>query len=310
MKSISRVALDAMDKRVRIQLATSLPGVKPVVLVGTRDAGGGANLAPFSSVVHLGSSPTLLGIITRPWDRVKRSKEGDIFGFFDADTFEPDQWKGGYPNPAFGRMTERDAAWATRIIARFTPELVAEAVRVGDYTSPVHTEFLTKALLARQRKILRRYFAKLSPITDLTVTASGELCGVDLGRKTAVFADQTYAYRAALFTGESLTPGPAPAVRKVLALTGLTLAQMDVIELNEAFAAQGLAVLRDLGLADDDARVNPNGGAIALGHPLGASGARLVTTAVQQLHASGGRYGLCTMCIGVGQGIALVVERV
>jgi acetyl-CoA C-acetyltransferase len=104
--------------------------------------------------------------------------------------------------------------------------------------------------------------------------------------------------------------GPAPATRKVMALTGLTLAQMDVIELNEAFAAQGLAVLRDLGLADDDARVNPNGGAIALGHPLGASGARLVTTAINQLEVSGGRYALCTMCIGVGQGIALVVERV
>ncbi len=104
--------------------------------------------------------------------------------------------------------------------------------------------------------------------------------------------------------------GPAPAVRKVLELTGLKLAQFDVIELNEAFAAQGLAVLRDLGLADDDARVNPNGGAIALGHPLGASGARLATTALNQLEVSGGRYALCTMCIGVGQGIALVIEKV
>jgi 3-oxoadipyl-CoA thiolase len=104
--------------------------------------------------------------------------------------------------------------------------------------------------------------------------------------------------------------GPAPATQKVLALTGLSLAQMDVIELNEAFAAQGLAVLRLLGLQDDDPRVNPNGGAIALGHPLGASGARLVTTAVNQLHKTGGRYALCTMCIGVGQGIAMVIERV
>jgi len=104
--------------------------------------------------------------------------------------------------------------------------------------------------------------------------------------------------------------GPAPATRKVLELTGLSLAQMDVIELNEAFAAQGLAVLRDLGLADDDERVNPNGGAIALGHPLGASGARLATTAVNQLHRIQGRYALCTMCIGVGQGIAMVLERV
>ncbi len=104
--------------------------------------------------------------------------------------------------------------------------------------------------------------------------------------------------------------GPAPATRKVLALTGLKLEQIDVIELNEAFAAQGLAVTRDLGLQDDDPRVNPNGGAIALGHPLGASGARLVTTAVSQLHRIKGRYALCTMCIGVGQGIALIVERV
>jgi len=104
--------------------------------------------------------------------------------------------------------------------------------------------------------------------------------------------------------------GPAPASQKVLALAGLTLAQMDVIELNEAFAAQGLAVTRLLGLADNDPRVNPNGGAIALGHPLGASGARLVMTAVHQLEVIKGRYALCTMCIGVGQGIAMVIERV
>ena len=104
--------------------------------------------------------------------------------------------------------------------------------------------------------------------------------------------------------------GPVPAVRKVLAQTGLRLEQMDVIELNEAFAAQALAVLRDLGLADDAAQVNPNGGAIALGHPLGMSGARLVTTAAYELERRGGRYALCTMCIGVGQGIAMVIERV
>ena len=104
--------------------------------------------------------------------------------------------------------------------------------------------------------------------------------------------------------------GPAPATEKVLALTGLKLEQMDVIELNEAFAAQGIAVLRLLGLKDDDERVNAWGGAIALGHPLGASGARLATTAVNRLHATGGRYALCTMCIGVGQGIAVVLERV
>jgi acetyl-CoA acetyltransferase len=104
--------------------------------------------------------------------------------------------------------------------------------------------------------------------------------------------------------------GPVTAVRKVLARAGLKLGQMDVIELNEAFAAQALACLRDLGLPDDAAHVNPNGGAIAMGHPLGMSGARLVGTAMHHLRRTGGRYALCTMCIGVGQGIAVVLERV
>jgi acetyl-CoA acetyltransferase len=104
--------------------------------------------------------------------------------------------------------------------------------------------------------------------------------------------------------------GPVPATRKVLALAGLGIAQMDLIELNEAFAAQAVAVLRDLGIEDDAAHVNPNGGAIAIGHPLGASGARLVTTATYQLARTKGRYALCTMCIGVGQGISVVIERV
>jgi acetyl-CoA acetyltransferase len=104
--------------------------------------------------------------------------------------------------------------------------------------------------------------------------------------------------------------GPAPASRKVLAKTNLTIGQMDVIELNEAFASQALAVLRELGVAEDAPHVNPNGGAIALGHPLGASGARLITTAMYQLLRTGGKYALCTMCIGVGQGIAVILERV
>ena len=155
-----------------------------------------------------------------------------------------------------------------------------------------------------------------------TVTA-GNASGVNDGACALLLASEAAAARHGLtprarvvgMATAGLAPrimgfGPAPAVRKVLALTGLSLAQMDVIELNEAFAAQGLAVLRDLGLADDDARVNPNGGAIALGHPLGASGARLVTTAMNQLHSIQGRYALCTMCIGVGQGIAMVIERV
>jgi 3-oxoadipyl-CoA thiolase len=166
--------------------------------------------------------------------------------------------------------------------------------------------------------------AKLKGVVtpDGTVTA-GNASGVNDGACALLLANEQTAQQHGLtprarvlgMATAGVAPrimgiGPAPATRRVLELTGLTLAQMDVIELNEAFAAQGLAVLRDLGLQDDDARVNPNGGAIALGHPLGASGARLVTTAINQLHASGGRYALCTMCIGVGQGIALVVERV
>ena len=155
-----------------------------------------------------------------------------------------------------------------------------------------------------------------------TVTA-GNASGVNDGACALLLASEAAAARHRLtprarvvgMATAGLAPrimgfGPAPAVRKVLALTGLKLEQMNVIELNEAFAAQGLAVLRDLGVADDDPRVNPWGGAIALGHPLGASGARLATTAVSQLHVLGGRYALCTMCIGVGQGIALVLEKV
>jgi 3-oxoadipyl-CoA thiolase len=155
-----------------------------------------------------------------------------------------------------------------------------------------------------------------------TVTA-GNSSGVNDGACAMLLASEAAALRHGLrprarvlgMAAAGVPPrimgfGPAPAVRKVLALTGLTLAQMDAIELNEAFAAQALAVTRDLGLADDAAHVNPNGGAIAIGHPLGASGARLVTTLVNQLESTDGRYGLATMCTGVGQGLALVIERV
>jgi len=166
--------------------------------------------------------------------------------------------------------------------------------------------------------------AKLKGVVrpDGTVTA-GNASGVNDGACALLLANDTAAAKHGLrprarvvgMATAGVPPrimgiGPAPATRKVLALAGLTLDQIDVIELNEAFAAQGIAVLRELGLRDDDARVNPNGGAIALGHPLGASGARLVTTAINQLHKTGGRYALCTMCIGVGQGIAVVLERV
>ncbi len=166
--------------------------------------------------------------------------------------------------------------------------------------------------------------AKLKPVVRPggTVTA-GNASGVNDGACALLLADEATAAKNGLtprarvvgMATAGVAPriigiGPAPATERVLALTGLTLAQLDVIELNEAFAAQGLAVMRQLGLQDDDERVNAWGGAIALGHPLGASGARLATTAINRLHASGGRYALCTMCIGVGQGIALILERV
>jgi 3-oxoadipyl-CoA thiolase len=166
--------------------------------------------------------------------------------------------------------------------------------------------------------------AKLKGVNgpELSVTA-GNASGVNDGACALLLASETAAAKHGLtpkarvvgMATAGLAPrimgfGPAPAVRKVLAKTGLKLEHMDVIELNEAFAAQGLAVLRDLGLPDDAAHVNPNGGAIALGHPLGMSGARLITTASYELARRGGRYALCTMCIGVGQGIALIIERV
>ena len=166
--------------------------------------------------------------------------------------------------------------------------------------------------------------AKLKPVVfDGGTVTAGNASGVNDGACALLLASgaQAKAFglvpkaRVVAMATVGVAPrimgmGPSPAVRKVLTLAKLGLADMDVIELNEAFAAQGLAVLRDLGLADNDPRVNPNGGAIALGHPLGASGARLVTTAMYQLHRTGGRFALCTMCIGVGQGIALVIERV
>ncbi|MCW8891539.1 MAG: 3-oxoadipyl-CoA thiolase [Sedimenticola sp.] len=170
---------------------------------------------------------------------------------------------------------------------------------------------------------LEKLASLATPFRDGGSVTAGNASGVNDGACALLLGSQeagaryglTPKARVVAATAVGVEPrimgfGPAPATRKLLTMTGLTIEQMDVIELNEAFAAQGLAVMRDLGLADDAAHVNPNGGAIALGHPLGMSGARLVTTALYQLHQTGGRYALCTMCIGVGQGIALIIERV
>ncbi len=216
---------------------------------------------------------------------------------------------------ALASQTKAAAAQKAGVFAaEITP--VAIAQKKGDAVvvdTDEHPRQTTLDALARLKPIVR---------PDGTITA-GNASGVNDGACGLLVASESMAKaqgltpraRVVAMATAGVEPrimgiGPAPASQKVLALARLTLAQMDVIELNEAFAAQGLAVMRLLGLPDDDSRVNPNGGAIALGHPLGASGARLAITAVNQLHRTSGRYALCTMCIGVGQGIALILERV
>jgi len=199
---------------------------------------------------------------------------------------------------------------AREITAVTIPQKKGDAIVVDQDEHPRETSMES---LAKLKGVVR---------PDGTVTA-GNASGVNDGSCALLLANETLAGKYGLtpkarvvgMATAGVAPrvmgiGPAPATLKVLAQTGLSLDQIDVIELNEAFAAQGLAVLRMLGLKDEDERVNAWGGAIALGHPLGASGARLATTAVNRLHATGGRYALCTMCIGVGQGIAVILERV
>ena len=215
-------------------------------------------------------------------------------------------------------LRSQQRAVAAQVAGRFNDEIVPVtlAQKKGDPVIVARDE--------HPRETSLESLAKLTPIVKESgsVTA-GNASGVNDGSCALLIANADSAKRFGLVpkvrivatATAGLAPrimgmGPVPATRKVLALAGLTLEQMDVIELNEAFAAQGLAVMRELGLADDAAHVNPNGGAIALGHPLGASGARLVTTAVYELHRRNGRYALCTMCIGVGQGIAMIIERV
>ncbi|MBC7394087.1 MULTISPECIES: 3-oxoadipyl-CoA thiolase [unclassified Variovorax] len=206
--------------------------------------------------------------------------------------------------------SQKSGFFDSEIVSVTVPQKKGEAIVVSKDEHPRDT---TMEALAKLKGVVR---------PDGTVTA-GNASGVNDGACALLLASESMAAKNGLIPRARVVGmatagvpprvmgiGPAPATQKVLALTGLTIDQMDVIELNEAFAAQGLAVLRLLGLKDDDARVNINGGAIALGHPLGASGARLATTAVNQLHKGGGRYALCTMCIGVGQGIAVILERV
>ena len=207
-------------------------------------------------------------------------------------------------------QAQANGAFNDELIPVWVPQRKGEAL---NFSQDEHPRSTSIEALAKLKGVVR---------PDATVTA-GNASGVNDGACALLLAseramtqnDLQPLARVVGVATAGVAPrimgfGPAPAVRKVLAQTGLTLAQMDVIELNEAFAAQALAVLRDLGLPDDAHHVNPNGGAIALGHPLGASGGRLAMTAAYQLRRTGGRYALCTMCIGVGQGIALIIERV
>ena len=215
-------------------------------------------------------------------------------------------------------LRSQQRAVAAQAAGRFDNEIVPVtlAQKKGDPVIVVKDE--------HPRETSLESLAKLKPIVKETgsVTA-GNASGVNDGSCALLIANADSVKRFGLvpkarivaMATAGLAPrvmgvGPVPATLKVLALAGLSLAQMDVIELNEAFAAQGLAVMRELGLPDDAQHVNPNGGAIALGHPLGASGARLITTAMYELHRRNGRYALCTMCIGVGQGIAIIIEKV
>ncbi|ALX13431.1 beta-ketoadipyl CoA thiolase [Burkholderia cepacia JBK9] len=205
---------------------------------------------------------------------------------------------------------QQDGTLADEIVAVTIPQKKGDAIVVSRDEHPRETSL---EALAKLKGVVR---------PDGSVTA-GNASGVNDGAcalllANAQAADQYGLRRRARVVGMATAGveprvmgiGPAPATQKLLRQLGMTIDQFDVIELNEAFASQGLAVLRMLGVADDDPRVNPNGGAIALGHPLGASGARLVTTALHQLERTGGHFALCTMCIGVGQGIAIAIERV
>lgn len=228
----------------------------------------------------------------------------------DYNINREDQDRFALRSQASAARAQEDGTLAQEITSVTIPQRKGDAIVVDRDEHPRATSM---EALAKLKGVVR---------PDGTVTA-GNASGVNDGACALLLANEASAKRFGLtprarivgMATAGVPPrvmgiGPAPASQKLLKQLGLSIDQMDVIELNEAFAAQGLAVTRQLGLRDDDPRVNPNGGAIALGHPLGMSGARLVTTAMYQLQRTGGRYALCTMCIGVGQGIALVIERV
>jgi acetyl-CoA acyltransferase len=295
---------------------------------------GDASLVLAGGVESMSRAPYVMGKADTAFSRAAKLEDTTIGWRFVNPAFRQQFGTDSMPETAehvaaeFGiARTDQDAfalrsqqRWAAAHAAGlFADELVPVSVAVGkgetrQVTLDEHPRpDTTLEQLARLKGVVR---------PDGTVTA-GNASGVNDGSCALLLASEAAVARFGLMplarvvaqATAGVAPrimgiGPVPATQAVLARAGLSLAQMDVIELNEAFAAQGLAVMRQLGLPDDAAHVNPNGGAIALGHPLGASGARLATTAAYQLRRTGGRYALCTMCIGVGQGIALVLERV
>jgi acetyl-CoA acyltransferase len=294
---------------------------------------GEMSLVLAGGVESMSRAPFVMGKATQPFLRVARLEDTTIGWRFVNPAFKARFGIDSMPETAenvarefsisradqdaFALRSQQRAA-AAIADGRMAEEIVPVAIpqNKGDprvVTTDEHPRATSLDALARLEGIVR---------PDGTVTA-GNASGINDGSCALVVASEDAARRSRLTPRARIVAGavagvaprimgvgPAAAMRKVLALTRLELADIDVIELNEAFAAQALAVMRDHGLADDDARVNPTGGAIALGHPLGASGGRLVTTALRQLQRIRGRYALCTMCIGVGQGIALVIERV
>ncbi len=294
---------------------------------------GEADLIIAGGVESMSRAPYVMGKADAAWSRSQKIEDSTIGWRFINPVMKKLHGVDSMPETAenvatdYGVSRADQDAFAIRSQQRyakshadgfFSRELIPVSVPQAKgeprlFTADEHPRATTLEALAKLKGVVR---------PDGSVTA-GNASGINDGSCALLLASaegvKKHGLRARARVVASATAGvpprimgigPFPATNKVLAKAGLTLAQMDVIELNEAFAAQALAVTRQLGLPDDAAHVNPNGGAIALGHPLGASGARLVTTAINQLEVAGGRYALCTMCIGVGQGIAMVIERV
>lgn len=305
-------------------------GMNAVSMAAQAIATGEADLVVAGGVESMSRAPFVLSKASSAWDRGQKLEDTTLGWRFINPQMREDYGTDAMAETAENVAAEYSVARADQdAFSLRSQQRCASAVAAGFHGEEIVPVPLAKGAVADRDEHPRpdttlEGLTKLKPIVrpDGCVTA-GNASGINDGAAALLLASEE-AVRAyglspkARVVGSAVAGvlprvmgmGPVPAVQKLLARTGLRISQMEVIELNEAFAAQALAVLRALGLGDDAPHVNPNGGAIALGHPLGASGARLVMTAAHQLQRTGSRYGLCTMCIGVGQGIAMVVERV